>query len=389
MSPKPKRSPARFIPIVVILGGLGWYGVHRWQLAHAPFEWSGTVEARTIDLGSRAGGRIKQILVKEGDRVKAGQPLLILEPGDWPAQLEQAEGSLLQAQANLDKLKNGSRPEEIEAAKARAQTAQAALQESVTGTRPEEVAAAQARQVAADVAVEKAQHDVDRLHKLRDAGAAIPADVDNAEINLKGAIAQRDASRQQLDELKNGSRREDVAQARARASEQLASEKLLTAGSRVEDIRVAEAQVKVAQGHVDQTQNMIDELTIKAPSAMRDGWTARVEALDLRPGDIIAPNSTAATLIEDDQLYVRIYVPETELGHIHVGDKVPISVDSFPNRTFEGDVEHINEVGEYSPRNLQTADERADQVFGTRVGILTGQDMLRAGMAAFIKVPRE
>jgi HlyD family secretion protein len=389
MSPQPKRSPARFIPIVIVLGGLGWYGIHRWQLAHAPFEWSGTVEARTIDLGSRAGGRIKQILVKEGDRVKAGQPLLVLELGDWPAQLEQAEGSLLQAQANLDKLKNGSRPEEIEAAKARAQTAQAALQESVTGSRPEEVAASQARLVAADVAVEKAQHDVDRLHKLRDAGAAIPADVDNAEINLKGAIAQRDASRQQLDELKNGSRREDVAQARARASEQLASEKLLTAGSRVEDIRVAEAQVKVAQGHVDQTQNMIDELTIKAPTAMREGWTARVEALDLRPGDIIAPNSTAATLIEDDQLYVRIYVPETELGHIHVGDKVPISVDSFPNRTFQGDVEHINEVGEYSPRNLQTADERADQVFGTRIGIITGQDTLRAGMAAFIKVSRE
>jgi HlyD family secretion protein len=389
MSPQPKRSPARFIPVVLVLGGLGWYGIHRWQLAHAPFEWSGTVEARTIDLGSRAGGRIKQILVKEGDRVKAGQPLLVIEPGDWPAQLEQAEGSLLQAQANLDKLKNGSRPEEIEAAKARAQTAQAALQESVTGTRPEEVAAAQARFVSAEVAVEKAQHDVDRLHKLRDAGAAIPADVDNAEINLKGAIAQRDASRQQLDELKNGSRREDVAQARARASEQLASEKLLTAGSRVEDIRVAEAQVKVAQGRVDQTQNMIDELTIKAPSAMREGWTARVEALDLRPGDIIAPNSTAATLIEDDQLSVRIYVPETELGHIHVGDKVPISVDSFPNRTFQGDVEHINEVGEYSPRNLQTADERADQVFGTRVGIITGQDTLRAGMAAFIKVSRE
>ena len=389
MSPQPKKSPARFIPLVLIVGGLGWYVVHRWQLAHAPFEWSGTVEARTIDLGSRAGGRIKQIMVKEGDRVKAGDALIVLEPGDWPAQLEQAQGQLLQAQANLDKLKNGARPEEIAAAQARAQTAQAALQETITGTRPEEIAAAKARLVAAEVAVEKAQHDVDRMHKLRDAGAAVPADVDNAEISLKGAIALRDASHQQLDELTNGSRREDVAQAQARAKEQVASEKLLTAGSRVEDIRVAEAQVKVAQGRVDQMQNMIDELTIRAPAAMKPSWTARVEALDLRPGDIIAPNTTAATLIEDDQLYVRIYVPETELGHIHVGDKVPINVDSFSNRSFQGDVEHINEVGEYSPRNLQTADERADQVFGTRIGILTGQDVLRAGMAAFIKVPRE
>ena len=388
MSPQPKKSPARFIPLVLIIGGVGWYLAHRWQLAHAPYEWSGTVEARTIDLGSRAGGRIKQILVKEGDRVKAGDPLIVLEPGDWPAQLEQAQAQLMQQQANLDKLNNGARPEEIAAAKARAQTAQAALQETVTGARSEEVAAAKARLIAAEATVEKAQHDVDRMHKLRDAGAAIPADVDNAEIALKGALAQRDASREQVNELEHGSRREDVAQAQARAKEQTASEKLLTAGSRVEDIRVAEAQVKAAQGRVDQIQSMLDELTIRAPVAMPKDWSARVEALDLRPGDIIAPNTTAATLIEDDQLYVRIYVPETELGHIHVGDKVPISVDSFPGRSFQGVVQHINEVGEYSPRNLQTADERADQVFGTRIGIVSGNDVLRAGMAAFIKVPR-
>ena len=393
MSPTPKRSPARFIPLVLVLGGLGWYGVHRYRAAHAPFEWSGTVEARTISLGSRAGGRIKEIKVKEGDRVKAGDVLIVLEPADWPAQLEQAQAQLAESQANLDKLKNGARPEELEEAKARAQTAQAALQEAVTGNRPEEIAAAQARLTAAEVAVEKAQHDVDRLHKLQSAGAAVPADVDNAEITLKGAIAQRDASRQQLDELKNGSRREDVAQARARVSEQLASEKLLTLGTRVEDLRVADAQVKAAQGKVDQIQNMIDELTIRAPSPAdakaRAAWSARVESLDLRPGDIIAPNSTAAELVEDDQLYVRIYVPETELGHVHVGDKVPITVDSFAGRAFDGVVEHINAVGEYSPRNLQTADERADQVFGTRVGIASGGDQLRAGMAAFIEVPRE
>jgi HlyD family secretion protein len=81
-------------------------------------------------------------------------------------------------------------------------------------------------------------------------------------------------------------------------------------------------------------------------------------------------------------------VPETLIGHIAVGQKVPISVDSFAKKTFEGVIEHINAVGEYSPRNLQTADERADQVFATRIGIVTGHDQLRAGMAAFIKVPK-
>jgi len=127
---------------------------------------------------------------------------------------------------------------------------------------------------------------------------------------------------------------------------------------------------------------MIDELTIRSPRP------SRVETLDLRPGDILAPNAAAATLLEEDQLYVRIYVPETLIGHIHVGDAVPVTVDSFPGKSFQGVVEHINAVGEFSPRNLQTADERADQVFAARVGLKEGRDELRAGMAAFIQVPK-
>ena len=83
---------------------------------------------------------------------------------------------------------------------------------------------------------------------------------------------------------------------------------------------------------------------------------------------------------------MRIYVPETHIGHIKIGQEVPITVDSFPGKTFHGVVEHINSVGEYSPRNLQTADERADQVFSTRIGIRDGREQLRAGMAAFITV---
>jgi multidrug resistance efflux pump len=389
MSPAPKKSPARFLPLVVILGIAGYYGYHRYRLAHAPYDWSGTVESRTIALGSRAGGRVQKVLIEEGDTVTAGQPLIILEPGDWPAQLEQAQAQLAQAQATLDKLKAGARPEEIVAAKARAASAQAALQETATGARSEEVAAAQARLTSAEVAVEKAQLDAARQHKLKDSGAAIPADVDNADIALKGAIAQRDAAREQLDELKNGSRREDVAQAKAHAAEQVASENLVIAGTRAEDIEIAQAQVKGAQGRVDQIKALIDELTIKAPTDMRKGWTARVEAMDLRPGDILGVSQTAVTLVEDDQLYLRIYVPETEIGHIAVKQPVKISVDSFPGQKFDGVVQEISQVGEYSPRNLQTADERADQVFAARVGIVSGADKLRAGMAAFIEVSRE
>jgi len=379
--PKPRGKSRRNL----LLGGALLalvYGGYRVYLERKPYEWSGTVEARTISVGSRAGGRVKEVLAREGEPVQAGQALLTLEPADYPAQLLQAKAQLAQWQANLEKLQRGARPEELAESRARALTAKAALAQAVAGSRPEEVAAAEARLAVQEVAVEKAKLAAGRVHALDKSGATAQVDVDNADMDLKGAIALRDALKHQLDELKNGTRRTEVAQAQAREMEQSASARLVAAGSRTEDLKVAQALVDGAQGHVDQIMVMLDELTVKAP------LPARVEALDLRPGDILAPNATAAVLLEEKQLFVRIYVPETLLGHVKLGQAVPVSVDSFPDQHFQGVVEHINGVGEYSPRNLQTADERADQVFATRVGLRSGFEQLRAGMAAFIQVPK-
>jgi multidrug resistance efflux pump len=377
---KPKRKPPIFLIVVVI--AIAGYGARRAYLAKQPYEWSGTVEARTISVGSRAGGRVLRVLVREGQSVDNGQPILELEPGDWPAQLVQAKAQKKSAEAVLVKLRKGARPEELDQARARALTAKAVLDLAIAGSRPEEVQAAAARLAAQEIVVQKEKLEADRMHKLDSAGAAVPADLDNADMSLREAVAQRDALQDQLEELKNGSRREEVAQARARQMEQAASMKLVVAGSRAEDLLVAEADVEAADGRVAQIQSMLDELTIRAP------LPARVEALDLRPGDIVAPNATAAVLLEEKELYVRIYVPETLLGRLRVGQAVPITVDSFPDRAFRGIVTHINDIGEYSPRNLQTADERADQVFAMRVELQEGFAELRAGMAAFITVPR-
>ena len=377
----------RLDPRILIAGGaavvlLLAYGGYRLYLARQPYEWSGTVEARTISVGSRAGGRVKEILVKEGERVAAGQSLLVFEPGDLLAQKLGAEGQLVQAKANLEKLERGSRPQEIQEAQAKAASASAALRQSRAGARREQIAQARARLMAAQVTVDKAKLDAERFHKLLDRGAASQADTDNADAQLHSSIAQRDAQKQALDELEHGTRIEELWQAEAKARETQASADLVKAGARVEDITAARGQVDAAQGKLDQILVMIDELTVRAPRP------ARVETLDLRPGDIVAPNATTAKLVEDDQLYVRIYVPETQIGHLSVGQEVPITVDSFSGKSFKGVVEHINNVGEYTPRNLQTSDERADQVFATRIGIRSGLEYLRAGMAAFIRVPK-
>jgi HlyD family secretion protein len=381
-APARRSTLARRLPVVAVAAGallayVGWAAYS----ARRPYEWSGTVEVRTVSVGSRVGGRVKAVLAREGDRLEAGQPIVELEPADLPAQRLMARAQLDQARATLEKLKNGARPEEIEQARARAQNAAAALEETRTGARSEEIAAATARLSAAQVAVDRAKLDADRARRLLETQAISQAQLDDADSALKGALAQRDAASQALDQLKNGSRREDIAQAQARAIEARASAKLVVAGTRVEDIEAAQAAVDAAQGRLDQIDVLVGELVVRAPRP------ARVESLDLRPGDILAPSATAASLAEDDQLYVRIYIPETQLGFVHPGQEVPIAVDSFPDRTFKGVVEHVNQVGEYSPRNLQTADERANQVFATRVGVREPGD-LRAGMAAIIRVPR-
>lgn len=251
---------------------------------------------------------------------------------------------------------------------------------SRTGARREDIDAARARVAVAQVAVDKAQLDMDRVRRLFATGAISKAEVDNVDAAQRAAAAQRDAAKSALEELENGVRREELAQASSRAEEARAQAKLVVSGARVEDLAAARATVDAARGRLAQIDVALAELTVKAPRA------TRVESLDLRPGDLLPPNGVAATLVEDDALYVRIYVPETQLGLVKTGEKLPVFVDSFPKRAFEGTVQHVANVGEYSPRNLQTADERAFQVFAARVELASGREDLRAGMAALVKV---
>ena len=191
--PKAKRRPP--IPLLILAVGLVIYGGYRVYLERKPYEWSGTVEARTISVGSRAGGRIAQVLVREGDAVQAGQALLQLEPGDFPAQLLQATAQEASAQAVLDKLRKGARPEELAQARARTLTAQAALQQAMAGARPEQVQAAESRLAAQEIAVQKTKADAAREHQLDDSGAAAHADLENADLAVQQALAQRAAAK--------------------------------------------------------------------------------------------------------------------------------------------------------------------------------------------------
>jgi len=347
-APKPK-PPSFFAkirkPLIVLLLGVGSYvGYTIWE-TRQPYEWSGSVEAKSASLGSRVGGRVKDILVREGDEVKAGTPLVTLEPAELLAQKAIAVADLESAKAALDKLVRGARSEEIASARARAGTMQAA------GAQASALASAQ-------------RAELKRARDLYAAGAISKAELDATQAATLAASA-------------------GVVRASSGAMEAQAQLNLVKTGNREEDIRAAKAMVAAAQARVDAADGALEELTIRAPRA------GRIESINVRPGDMLRPNATAATLLEAGQLYVRIFVPETLIGKISAGQEVPIIVDSFPNRPFKGRVEHINDIGEFTPHRLVTTDDRAHEVFGARVAILEGENELRAGMIAFVHVKKK
>jgi multidrug resistance efflux pump len=115
---------------------------------------------------------------------------------------------------------------------------------------------------------------------------------------------------------------------------------------------------------------------------------ATVEACDLQPGDLVAGGAPLATLVRADELWVRCFVPTTKITFVEPGQEVAVEVDSRPNETFAGRVLRVNRVAEYTPRNVQTFDQREDQVFGVKVRVEDPQGVLRPGMAATVFLPK-
>lgn len=323
---------------------------------------SGTVEARNILVGSKVGGRITQVLAREGDAVQPGQVLVTFDDKELKASLEKARADALKAE-------RGYRPEEIAQARAAVAQAKADYELKKNGYRKEDIAAAQAEVDRATAEEARTHRDFQRYDSLAQKDLVSRQQRDAAEANWKVALAQKESAEQKLDQLQRGYRPEEIAAAEANYHEAEAVYEKYQRGSRPEDIAAARAALAYQEAQFRERQ-------VVAPSA------ATIEVLDARPGDLIAPNTPVATLLERDQLYVRIYIPETEIGRVQLGQQADIRVDSFPKQVFHGSVEQINQKAEFLPRNVQTHDDRVHQVFGVKIRVDDSSHRIRAGMAA-------
>jgi HlyD family secretion protein len=305
----------RRIAIVVLLlaaaAALGYWYFARREEARGRLVLSGSIEERSVQVGSLVGGRVARVLVDEGAAVKAGQTLVTLGPDLLDLQITQQKAQVDAMAAALDKAVHGPRGEEKERAQ---------------------------------VAWRAAETDRRRFEALWKSGVVAKQQYDEA-------AAKEADLRQALLEARRGTVQEDIAAARADLERE---------------------RQKLA--YLDRQRQ---EMVVAAPA---DGV---IESMDLRPGDLVAANQPVATLLESSQLWVRVFVPETQMGLVHVGQDAAITVDTFPHRSFHGRVVEVRSQGEYTPRNLQTLDQRSDEVFGVKVQIDPTPE-LKAGMAAIV-----
>jgi HlyD family secretion protein len=285
---------------------------------------SGTMEATSVQVSSKSSGEVLELAADEGTSVREGDLLARIDHSTLDLQLAQAQSGVALARAQLDLLTSGARGEDL-----------AQAQESLNQ---------------ANETLRSAQEDFKRMKSLFDSGAATRKQRDDAELRFMTAKAQAGSAEQALKKLQNFARPEDVKAALARLDQATYSVRLL--------------------------QKAIDDCTVRAPV----GGVVTEKLMER--GELAAQGMGLFVLTDLSTMKLTIYVPEPDLGKIGLGEVADISVDSHPGRLFPGKVTYISPISEFTPRDVQTKDERVKLVYAIRIEIANPEGIFKPGMPA-------
>lgn len=336
---------------------------------------SGQIEGLDADVGSRVGGRVAEVLVSEGDLVEPGELLVQLESDEAEALLASAQAKLAQAEAQLAKLEAGARAEEIRRAEAAAAQMKAQYDLAIEGARSQEIKAARAAVETARAQRDDARATFERVRGLYESDAVSQQNYDNARFAFEGAQSQLQAAQEKLDLLLEGTRSQEIAMAKAAYDQSEAALEELRNGARAEDIATARAARDAAAADVRRTEVGVREMRVESP------MHGVVDVLDVLPGDIVKPGSIAR-IVEPNRLELTVYVSPIVLGKLRVGDAVPITTDAHGDTRYTATIVQLASEGEFTPRNLQTEEERVQQVFGVKMELDSAEGALKPGMTA-------
>jgi multidrug resistance efflux pump len=322
----------------------------------------GIVEIQEVRLGSKIGGRVGQVLIAEGKIATRKQKLVLLEAPELENMREQQKARVQAAEAEVQRTDYGARVEEKRAAQAAAEAAKARYDKMAKGWREEEKRSAKSDYEAAEADLKQAMDDLNRAGELYRIRQISRAEYDAALAARDRARGRTSSAKARADMLMLGNREEDVAEAKA-------------------DWQKAQAKAKLQEIEIN-----LREAEISVPDAPQFN-KAIVEVVPVRPGDIVAANQPVVRLLCVDDLWVKIFVPETQFGLITIGKEVEITIDSHPGKIFKGVVIQRASISEFTPRNVQSVDERRHQVFGVKIRVDDPEGVFSAGMAANVKIP--
>jgi HlyD family secretion protein len=287
-------------------------------------EASGNIESTNVIVSSKVNGEIKKILFEEGQFVNTGDTVMLIDHETLQFQLDQAEASVETARAQLNLLRNGARKEDITQAEEGVRQAQ--------------------------VNFDLAEKDKKRMESLYNTNSISQNQFDNAVAKFELTQAQLKSAKENLTKLKNFARPEEIQQAKANLDKQLAAVKLL--------------KKSINDSYVQSPINgvIVDKFFERGETVTQMSSLFKVS--DLRTVDLI------------------IYVSEEELGKVKLGQKADISVDAYPNKTYSGKVIYISPEAEFTPKNIQTKDERTKLVFAVKLRVDNPKYELKPGMPA-------
>lgn len=375
-------------------------------------EASGTIEATEVVIASEFGGGVKEVLVDEGDEAEADQVLIRLDTDLLEARIGEAEGALAAARANLARVEAGARPGEIATAEAGLEQAIAAregaeqpwrdatavrdnpqqlnaqIDEARTQVEVAEREVAQAQAQLARLKIERDAYEgggddesktryeaLDQQVRAAEAAVAIAEEkLAGARTNLQNLIEMRDNPVALNAKVNEAKAQYDDAAAAVEVAQ--ASLEALLAKPTAEEVAVAQARVSQAEAALGILQVQLEKMTLRSPIS------GLVTNRSVHLGETAAPGATLLTIANLDEVKLTLYIPENRFGRIQLGQEVSVEVDSFPGKVYQGEVVYISSEAEFTPRNVQTQEERVNTVFAVKVLIPNPDHDLKPGMPA-------
>jgi HlyD family secretion protein len=379
---KPRRKipkPVRIVGAIALLAGVG-YGIYRvffYQPEPPGLFLSGRIEGRETDVSAKLGGKVDQVAVREGDMVKPSQLLVKLDDSELRAQLQGAAARVREAQERLERARQQLPVLQAQLDQANLTTQQAAQESQGRVVEAENaLAAARAALAEAQTNLKLAQVRQQRTNFLYAQGAVSAQERDEDNAALETAQARVNAAQQQVQSGQGRltQARSALSNAAIRAAAALQIEKQIAQAHT--DVVVSQQQVRNAQAAQAQTQANLDYLTVESPLA------GNLITRSVDPGEVVAAGEPLVTIVNLNNLYLRGFIPEGEIGRVKLGQPGRVYLDSFPNRPLEATVTRVDPKASFTPENTYFKKDRVTQVFGVELTLNNPQGLAKPGMPA-------